>query len=481
MTKAMSYGLIAALACAVLLGCGGDSGVDRSTHDMLQIDLEAALADLMETEDERDTAQAEVARLNAQLLTANNNVASLTTRLATATADVTRLTNQIGSATDPASLEGRLAAATADVTRLTNQIGSATDATSLQGRLATATAQVTTLTSQLATERQRVATLQQQLTAARGQVATAQREAQQAQTEATQQIEEARQQGNVNVRAPLLLPVLGGALTAAQATVEWMRGGTLQFTAGSYTRGSSAPTVPGNWPQRASFTGTAGTTAEDVTSETIYLYSNIQPPGTRAIWKVHNLGPVGMTGPLAMAARGSSASPDADSTPATPGHQYTQLTIRGSLGGVGGTFTCSSCSGTVGGDGSTPALNDIDDYVTFAQNQPMFATGTEGNWQFAFPATSLNAGYQIDEDEAFLYFGMWASDPVDIDETPAFQYIAGGAGAITTTTFTQLTGAATFSGGAVGRYATAGQVGQQNAAIGTFTATATFTANLGDA
>ena len=50
------------------------------------------------------------------------------------------------------------------------------------------------------------------------------------------------------------------------------------------TRGSAAPSVPGGWSS-ASFTGLSGTAASLV-NETVYLYTNIQAPGTsRAFWK----------------------------------------------------------------------------------------------------------------------------------------------------------------------------------------------------
>ena len=45
--------------------------------------------------------------------------------------------------------------------------------------------------------------------------------------------------------------------------------------------------------------------------------------------------------------------------------------------------------------------------------------------------------------------------------------------------FDALVGPATFRGGAVGKYVTQGQVGGQNAKIGTFTATATLNADFG--
>ena len=104
-----------------------------------------------------------------------------------------------------------------------------------------------------------------------------------------------------------------------------------------------------------------------------------------------------------------------------------------------------------------------------------------GGWEFTFPATSLNAGYQMDDDDAYLYFGIWVSEPVSVTGIPDFEYIAGGGAdsGSDLNKFNSLTGPATFTGGAVGKYATVGQVGQQNAKIGTFTATATFTANLG--
>ena len=56
------------LAALFVAGCGGGGDdVSRGTHDMLQEELDAALALLMETETERDTAEAEVTRLTGEL------------------------------------------------------------------------------------------------------------------------------------------------------------------------------------------------------------------------------------------------------------------------------------------------------------------------------------------------------------------------------------------------------------------------------
>ena len=98
--------------------------------------------------------------------------------------------------------------------------------------------------------------------------------------------------------------------TRTTATVSWMRGARLwQFMpVGSYTRGSAAPSVPGSWSSRASFTRQSGT-ATTLANDTVYLYSNIQAPGTRAFWKVHGVSSVTMTEELQGLARGRSAQP----------------------------------------------------------------------------------------------------------------------------------------------------------------------------
>ena len=324
--------------------------------------------------------------------------------------------------------------------------------------------------------------LRSQLTEAQQDVVDAEQRRREAEREADRRIEQAETQANVNVRAPLLLGVLTNFANGNEttATVSWMRDGNLEFMpTGSYTRGSAAPSVPGSWRNRASFTRQSGT-ATALVNDTVYLYSNIQAPGTRAFWKVHGVSPVTMTAGLERIARGSLAQPTtADTNAGTTGRQYDGLTVSGSLGGASGKFTCTTgCSGTVGS-----TTNDgIPDDVTFSQGKPDFKS--IGSW--TFKPGSISASYQVNQDDAYLYFGIWVSEPVNVSGTPAFEYIAGGGGVTvdgTTTTdapnnFDALTGTATFRGGAVGKYATQGQVGQQNARMGTFTATATFTADF---
>ena len=110
-----------------------------------------------------------------------------------------------------------------------------------------------------------------------------------------------------------------------------------------------------------------------------------------------------------------------------------------------------------------------------------------GDFKPGSVATPVKAD-QTDQDDAYLYFGVWSSIPDNISWVGYnFRYVAGGGdpiGAELTSTsgdlanINALIGPATFRGGAVGKYVTQGQVGGQNAKIGTFTATATLNADF---
>ena len=307
---------------------------------------------------------------------------------------------------------------------------------------------------------------------------TARQQAEQERDQARQEAEETQrqlteaEQAELRARASSFATHLdladgttGGVM--ATPTVSWPRGSNLTFRpSGTLTPGSAAPSVPGGW-RSASFTGQTGT-ATALVDETVYLYTNIQAPGTRAFWKVHGLTET-MSSTLEPSARGSSATPTRDPNDKT---MYTALTVSGSLNGASGKFTCGACTGTV--------ADGYDSHVTFSQGAPDF--GTESDW--VFTPSSIANGYRVDQDDAYLYFGIWSSIPKGISGTAYdFRYMAGGGAESGSdlTNFGALTGSATFRGGAVGRYVTQGQVGGQNATIGTFTATATLNADFGDA
>ena len=122
----------------------------------------------------------------------------------------------------------------------------------------------------------------------------------QAREEAERRIEEAEQQANTAVRAPLLiaeLSALAAADVATGAGVGHMPGESRTFTRPlNLPATGSAPRVPGSWSS-ASYSGPRG----NVGTDTVYLYTNIQAPSSKAFWKVHGESVTGITGTDAMA------------------------------------------------------------------------------------------------------------------------------------------------------------------------------------
>ena len=311
-----------------------------------------------------------------------------------------------------------------------------------------------------------------------------QRQAQQQQQQLQQQLTEAEQ---TELRARAMS--FGAALdmpASGSATVSWTRGNNLTFRPAGITttRGSAAPSVPGGWSSANSFTGQTGTAASLV-DETVYLYTNIQAPNSRAFWKVHG---VEVMGPLSDSQLNdddvndpkptatAQYIPDPDDTTMASG-----VRVSGTYDGVSGTFTCmipNTCTGERTGvdrlDLTTLVGAPVDGVRSFADGQWSFKPGSI--------TTRVKAEDGADQDDAYLYFGVWSSIPDDIIGTYNFRYVFGGgaeSGGDFATNFATLVGPATFSGGAVGKYVTQGQVGGQNAKIGTFTATATLNANFG--
>ena len=401
---------LAALLLAVMLisGCGGGGGGGGGSSLQDQIDMLTMERD--DAQDEVTSLKAEVTRLEDELTTAENQV--------------TQLETLIGDAVNPASasLRGQLAAAQAEAARLRGE-----------------------------------------LTAAQGQVSEAEQRASEAETEADRRVEEAEQQANVSVRAgPLLTALDLETGDERSATVMHARGSSLTFMpAGSLARGTAAPSVPGTW-RSASFSGPRGASGTD----TAYLYTNIQPPGTRAFWKIYGESVAyDVTDTLAKpselpGAGRSLLDPDGDGTEIT--NPPAMRSLSGSYAGAGGTFECT---------GTTCNISRADNGTL----------STVGTWTF-MPG-SLGAGVSRNQDDAYLYFGIWAYEPNTPTAAHEFQWIAGGdsntgtGAAISATNFGALTGAATFNGGAVGKYVLRNQVGQA-ARIGTFTAKASFTADF---
>ena len=341
-------------------------------------------------------------------------------------------------------LEGELTTAENRVTQLETLIGDAVNpaSASLRGQLADAQAEA--------------ARLRGELTAAQGQVSEAEQRVSEAEAEAERRVEEAEQQANVSLLAQPFITPLGAATRRGDGDdhVQWTRGNSLMVnpTGGSFTRGSAAPSVSGlRGFTGFSFTRQSGT-ATAVNNETAYIYTNIQAPGNKAFWKKYGLEEVLSADNEGMArASGTAQATTADGT--------TTTRLSGSFDGAGGTFAC---------DGDCTAA------VTVTNGVPDFDTPSSWTFTPGSPTTSVT----LNQDEEFLYFGIWSSVPNVVTASPTvnFQVIHGGSQPFTAVD--TLSGQFNFSGGAIGRYAITPQVGQK-ARVGTFTADASLTAVMG--
>ena len=533
-TRTCAIALIAAAAIGLTACGGGDGGLSRGEAEELQAQLDAAVAQAAADAAARAAAEAQAAADKAAREAAETQAAADRAARETAEAEAAAAKSaqaaaeaaqaaaeaqaqaDVKAAQDAAAEDVAAAQAEADKAKEAAQTAMAAadkakeDLADAQGAQLRAERAKAEAERQLRLAQQDARTKEQQRLAAEAEKERLMREAERQREQLEQQLTEA-EQAELRARASRFGTELDlgdgtnpgtgtpGTATAgvmASATVSWTRGNTLTFrpTGVTHTPGSSAPSVAGSW-RSASFTGQSGT-ATALTDETVYLYTNIQAPSSRAFWKEHNVG-------VAATAFGDlEADTDNDPTPTgtarvvrvgnsldyADGTTY-NITVPGTFDGVSGTYTCADCTIADGDDADstiTAADFDADDWVTLGDGERSFVTG---DWRFKPGSINsrVKAEDQADQDDAFLYFGVWSSIPDSIAGTYNFRYIAhGGAqtgSALLATTdglagFDALTGSATFRGGAIGKYVTQGQVGGQNAKIGTFTATATLNANF---
>lgn len=498
--------LLAALALGALFmaGCsggGGEPSVDASVHELLQQEYDAALLDLraerearQSAQTARNTAQAEVTRLTGELETANGRITALQTQIGAATdaanpAATASLHAQLNHATaEVARLTGELATAAAEVTELTGRIGSAGDAASLLGMLEAEKAKVVQLTAALEAANTALNTLRGQLTTAQTELEEETERANQAEQEAQQAQQEAQQaeeQADVNVRASAYLTAIsGGGAARGGVTVNYERGSTLRINpGGNFQSGSGAPGISG-------FTARTYTRKVSSSEQTVYLYTSIQAPGTRPFWQLHGVNDIAAAQANAAfdpTPTGAARVVRAGSDPIDYAADATyDISVSGTYDGVSGTYTCSACQIVDGADdGTDVTVADFDatDWVELANGERSFAAGNV----WTFKPGSVNSGVQQDRDNEHLYFGIWVLEPNVASDAHSYQYIFGGMTSVVTANasaagtalanFDALTGTANFTGGAVGKYVTRNQVGE-NARIGTFSAAANFTADF---
>ena len=100
----------------------------------------------------------------------------------------------------------------------------------------------------------------------------------------------------------------------------------------------------------------------------------------------------------------------------------TGVQVSGTYDGVSGTFTCivpNTCTGS-------KADIILTGLVSLATGVRSFATNDDWSFKPGSITTPVKAD-QADQDDAYLYFGVWSSIPDNISgETYNFRYVAGG-------------------------------------------------------
>ena len=406
LTRGGAIALMAAAAIA-LAACSGGGGLNEDEAAGLRGELEAAQlqatadaaarvtavaeAALAQTAKETAEAEAKVARTAQEAAEAAKKLAEEIAAGQVSDAEALVKTAQklakdavdAKAKADAALIEARAKQKEAEVERDAALADEATARQQLQVALAATTAE----------ERRRLA---------------AERQAEQQQQQLQQELTEA-EQAELRARASRFGAVLDlemdGATEEGTVTVSWRRGNSLTFKPeGTLDPGSAAPSVPGSW-RSASFTGHSGT-ANALIDETVYLYTNIQAPSSRAFWKVHNVA-VGASSPLSDSILNSDAVNDPKPTAAA---QYitdpadstmaSGVRVSGTYDGVRGTFTCmagGTCMGSKTGITLITLVGaPVDGVRSFAGGEWSFKPGSI--------TTPVKAEDGADQDDAFLYF-----------------------------------------------------------------------------
>ena len=339
------------------------------------------------------------------------------------------------------------------------------------------------------TTEDRVSELQDQLDAAeerarqaeeaQRQAEEAQRQAEEAQRQAEMEAEEALQAAN-RAEARPAFEGLGGATSntadAVDVTPNYSAKATVETTP-AVTFTDSTLSSLGGWS--VTTFSNAGSTHDDdlvvytdigapssvlITEHATYMSAFAAVPDTNNIRATLS----GNQNPIASSrfpggGRSTTYDHTIDSDPANDGsdgdgntaNDYDTTRFPGTFGGASGTFECTGTCTVQHQGGSVYNLSS-------------------GTWTFT---TSSTARVSVDDD-SYMYFGWWKRDQ-KMPRSLSFETFSGGAHAVANIP-DALTGTATYTGDAVGQYAIYQPAGDDSS-TGSFTASATLTANFGAA
>ena len=476
-----------ALLTAALYGCSSssDDGANMKVQD-LQDQIAALNAELGEGEEltpealaaliqAKADAEAQVAMLTGELGTANMrgddaeaDVTRLTGELGMANADVTRLEGELGMANaDVTRLEGELGTANADVTRIEGELGTANaDVTRLTGELGTANADVTRLSGELGMANARADGAEAEVTRLEGLLATANAEL--ATLKRTSAAADATAQAEAKSEmAAEVLTALGETPSGTAPGIEVSASSSSKFTAeaAGYTMSGTPEGISGFRGAILTKDGAEArvyTSIENAAATPIGgIYQSTSLAGEPARYSVIAAPtPAGQQIPWSVVKRD-------DAVVTTTGTEADRvITFAGNVRGLVGTFSCSAASGC-----DAPARG------TGGSVAEDFAVS---GWTFA--PTNPNGMIDVADKDGYLQFGWWLSMKGD-DVDDGFDVITfADATAADGTSLPaiadmldgeQVTGGATYRGGAAGKWAIASTT-EDTTEGGHFTATATL-------
>ncbi len=474
----------------------------RAMRDGIQMDLDA-----------REMANGKVNELTDNLATATAKVSELTDELGTATAKVDELNGELAMAnSEKDDLQDKLTAANATVEDLTTKLGTATtERDSLQTQLTAANATVEDLTAKLGTATDKVDELNGELADANSMVATltAARDDYKAKLDAAneeladlrQQMEEEKETAADKERLATaaklfaaISPASGDLTTtadgdrAAQIDVSGTGGApTISVNYGGGETGGTPNSVELGLDKdtpvadHRGWKGNRYVEKDDdgkvITEARVYSDENPTPGKPFDDEYSDNLSAEGVLDTATTeAAANRVASARFDQTAGVKEFKLPTnniaVQIPGTYHGVSGTYSCRPA------DASTCAANVVADGFTLGgtadDNNAFTADG--GTW--TFKPTNAKATVMEGADGMYAVYGWWLRKPTADGAWTASAFASYyGTPETITALDTALSGSATYTGGAAGKYALSSTTGGTNEA-GHFTARATLEADF---
>ena len=462
----------------------GELDTANGNTDAVQVQLDMANGDVTRLMGELDTASGntdavqvqldmangDVTRLMGELDTANGNTDAVQVQLDMANGDVTRLMGELDTANgNTDAVQVQLDMANGDVTRLTSELDTANGNTdAVQVQLDMANGDVTRLTSELAMANKRADDAEADVTRLEGELKTAKDRIAEIEKKAADDraddIAEDASDKAAEVLEALAMP--SGVLPTI--TVSASSGGTFAAKATGYTESSTAAdAISGFRGKILTKDGAEAHVYTDIENAVAVpiggIYDSTADFGEPDEYGVFETETVD-AGENAHNIPWSVVKRTDDKSTTTGDGDTAKTTFAGSVRGLAGTFSCTGMPCTP----PVPVAAD-DDAVSSTEMWAFVPTVTEGTIDIA-------DGAPESKDDGYVHFGWWLNmQGDDVDDGFDVQAFAGATGydGFEGGNSTTVTGSATYTGGAAGKWAIASTT-EDRTEGGHFTATATL-------